>query len=308
MSIFKQLDTMNIAVSKVVGSLINMLRTNNICTTEEKRLSVAREMFWAFMDSELEIRDLNVIQSKIRVLEFTFNEGNLWTQLDEYFRSPKYIKFFRLIFNMTPVGLNTSPNACCGKGELMYRLLRPLSSQPKKGDIEDCGRKLELKGSETRISSQNVTGKGYANITRNALGSLIQGNRVSTGSLKGTIQFEIEKSKYRQHYSSEFAKLEFSVRKNAITEIFKGLDIHITSPDIIDNIVIQDFNQELYQRTLLADFFVKYKKQTEFDILVFFGDGTNVKMLSSVADLDKVVITTDYFRIAQSANIGWYIK
>ena len=82
----------------------------------------------------------------------------------------------------------------------------------------------------------------------------------------------------------------------------------ITSPDIIDNIVIQDFNQELYQRTLLADFFVKYKKQTEFDILVFFGDGTNVKMLSSVADLDKVVITTDYFRIAQSANIGWYIK
>ena len=56
MSIFKQLDTMNIAVSKVVGSLINMLRTNNICTTEEKRLSVAREMFWAFMDSELEIQ------------------------------------------------------------------------------------------------------------------------------------------------------------------------------------------------------------------------------------------------------------
>ena len=308
MSKIRQLDTMNIAVSKVVESLINMLRTNNICTTEEKRLSVAREMFWSFTDSELEQNDLKVIQSKIKVVEFTFTQGNLWTQLDQYFRNPKYIKFFRLIFNMTPVGLNTSPNACCGKGELMYRLLRPLSSQPKKGDIQDGARKLELKGSETRISSQNITGKQYASITRNALSSLISGNTVSSGSLKDTIQYEIEKGKNREHYSSEFAKLEFLVRKNAMIEIFKGLNIDVTSSDSIDTIVAKDFNQELYQRTLLADFYSKYKKQSEFDTLIFFGDGTNVKMLSSVADLDKVVITNDYFRIAQSANIGWYIK
>ena len=308
MSIFKQLDAMNFAVSKVVDALTSLLKSNNICTTEEKRLSVAREMFWAFIDSELEQNDLKIIQSKIRVSEFIFTEGNLWTQLDEYFRSPKYIKFFRLIFNMTPVGLNTSPNACCGKGELMYRLLRPLSSQPKKGDIQDGTRKLELKGSETRISSQNITGKQYATITRNALSCLIGGNLVSSGSLKNTIQYEIEKSKYRQHYSSEFAKLEFSVRKNALTEIFKGLNIDSTSSDAIDTIVVKDFNQELYQKTLLVDFYSKYKKHSEFDTLIFFGDGTNVKMLSSIADLDKIVITTDYFRIAQSANIGWYIK
>ena len=102
---------------------------------------------------------------------------------------------------------------------------------------------------------QNITGKQYATITRNALSSLIGGNLVSSGSLKNTIQYEIEKSKYRQHYSSEFAKLEFSVRKNALTEIFKGLNIDSTSSDAIDTIVVKDFNQELYQKTLLVDFY-----------------------------------------------------
>jgi hypothetical protein len=41
--------------------------------------------------------------------------------------------------------------------------------------------------------------------------------------------------------------------------------------------------------------------------MYIFGDGTDVKIIGSMEDLDKMKITNDYFRINQSLNIGWYI-
>ena len=53
--------------------------------------------------------------------------------------------------------------------------------------------------------------------------------------------------------------------------------------------------------------FIKYKQQTTFDKMYIFGDGTNVKIITDVEDLDKIKITSDYFRINQSTPVGWYI-
>ena len=51
-----------------------------------------------------------------------------------------------------------------------------------------------------------------------------------------------------------------------------------------------------------------YKDTSGFDILILFGDGTNVKMLSCVEDLDNIEIVGDYFRSNQDFQIGWYIE
>ena len=67
---------------------------------------------------------------------YNFKEGHLWDDLSKYFQTEKYIPFFKLINELTPPELGTSPNACCGKGELLYRLLIPNSrASKKKGDI-----------------------------------------------------------------------------------------------------------------------------------------------------------------------------
>ena len=45
-----------------------------------------------------------------------------------------------------------------------------------------------------------------------------------------------------------------------------------------------------------------------FDKLIIFGDGTNVKIIENTKQLSNCRITSDYFRIAQTTNLGWYIQ
>ena len=94
-------------------------------------------ILWTIYENNISLYDLKTIISHINLNEFTLSEGNLWNNLSNYFDNEEYVPFFKSIFNLTPCGLSTSPNAACGKGELFYRLLRPHSSMPNKGDIQD---------------------------------------------------------------------------------------------------------------------------------------------------------------------------
>ena len=69
-----------------------------------------------------------------------------------------------------------------------------------------------------------------------------------------------------------------------------------------------DYQQEVYQRILLNDWFEKYKARMSFDKLMIFGDGKNVKIIQNTEQLSNCRITSDYFRIAQTTNLGWYIQ
>ena len=44
-----------------------------------------------------------------------------------------------------------------------------------------------------------------------------------------------------------------------------------------------------------------------FNKMIIFGNGTNMKIIENENDLNKCKITSDYFRINQTLNIGWYI-
>lgn len=291
----------------LIDKFLYWLEKNEIGKTKEKRIDIARHMFWLFLENELTVEDIDEIILHIDNNPFYFKENDIWKSIEDYFKKEKYVNFFRGISNLTPSGLNTSPNACCGKFELLYRLLRPLSRQPDKGDICDNGENIELKGEEVRISSSQITGKNYNKITQRIFEKHISGNIIKSGGLKGIMAFEIEKKQYYDHYNNEFKKCSKQQVQELFSELLCSLLIDFNNDDL-QSIFDSEYNQKYFQKLLMKDWFNKYKKNSEFTKMIIFGNGTDVKIIESDFDLDKLEITNDYFRINQNANIGWYIK
>ena len=297
----------NIYISNFVENIIKWLNDNKIGKILEKRKKIARDMFWVCIDNNISLNDIDIIQKKLSDIDYIIEEGNLWEKLESYFENKKYSEFFHKISHLTPQGLNKSPNACCGKFELLYRLLRPNSIQPNKGDINDNGEKIELKGNETRISSDNITGKQYKKITSDIFSSLINGNTITKGGLKGTKAYEIEKKQYEQYYENEFRRKDSIQVEEAFSKLFKKLNINDDTDKLAKSVFNSNkYDQSMYQRILLNAWFKKYK--SEFDKMILFGDGENVKIINDINSLNKCNIYADYFRINQTSNIGWYIK
>lgn len=289
--------------------IIAWLNYNKIGANSEKTTQIAREIFWCAFDNEMTNEDFEYMRSYIDIKPFVFEEGNIWTKLTEYFETEKYTNFFKQIFQLTPNGLNTSPNACAGKGELLYRLLRPESTQPSSGDILDNGTKIEIKGNEVRMSSLNITGKNYKDITQELFRDYIVGNTISRGGLRNQVAYEVEKKQYKTHFTEQFANKNITTNielfENLLTKLNVNGDIKSMCNKIFENNI---YNQEYYQRILLNDFFNKYKNSMQFDKLFIMGTGDNIKIISTDEDLIKVHIYADYFRINQNGLIGWYIE
>ena len=293
-----------------VDYLVQWLQENKIGKNESKRLSIARELFWKCCDTGITEQDLLFIRKKLTESEFVFQSGDLWKQLDTFFGSSKITNFMKQIAESTPTGLNTSPNACCGKYELLYRLLRKNSFQPNKGDISDNGVIIELKGQQVRISSHDLIGCKYKSITDTIFNGKIKGNIVKSGKLKGKTVFEVEKKPHFLHYQNQFkcrtSEECHQMMSQLLTELHINGNINEMAKKIMNN--SNDYQQEIYQRILLNDWFEKYKARMSFDKLMIFGDGKNVKIIENTEQLSNCRITSDYFRIAQTTNLGWYIQ
>ena len=282
------------------------LNENRIGSTKDKTETIAWDIFRYVVKHGFE-NDIHIIKEKLKQTPFTITPGNLWEYLLEYFDgNDKYIAFFKDISELTPCGLNTSPNACCGKFELLYRLLRPTSTQPKKGDIMDNGEIYELKGCEVRISDTELTGIEYKKKCTKIFEGHIEGNTVKTGGLKGASVYEIEKEQYKDHYQKEFGK-DIAISKKLLWEYFDENGWRCADEEIDCIFESGVWNQETMKKIILRKMFIKYQQKTEFNKMYIFGNGTDVKIISEPEDLEKIQITTDYFRINQVANVGWYI-
>jgi hypothetical protein len=291
----------------LLEQILKWLVQNNIGTTSEKQTDISWNILRSLHENNINKKELQTIIMYINNNDFTLNEGNVWNCLMDYFKNEKYVSLFKSIFRSTPCGLSTSPNAACGKGELFYRLLRPNSVQPSRGDIIDNSIKKELKGNEVRISSDTITGKKYKNITDKLFKGHIEGNTPKTGGLKGNLCFEIEKFQYKNHYEKEFLKIPIDKRLELFIDLLTQLNIDGNVSNISNSIVEKGFDQRKYQRILLQDWFIKYKKDN-FDELIILGNGEDIKIIKDISDLDKLEIYNDYFRINNKASLGWYVK
>ena len=282
------------------------LDANKIGATTEKRETIVWELFPCVVKHCVE-SDIPVIMGQLKQNQFRITSGNLWEDLLKYFNgNTKYVAFFEDISKMTPCGLNSSPNACCGKFELMYRLLRPDSTQPKRGDIMDNGEKYELKGCEVRMSDTKLTGEQYRKNCTKLFEEHIAPNNVKTGGLKGASVYEIEKKQYKEHYQKEFGK-DVTKSRQLIRAYFTENGWECSDMEIeriFDNGV---WSQEIMNKVIVEKMFIKYKQKMGFDKMYIFGDGTNVKVICEPTDLDKIQITADYFRINQTGPVGFYV-
>ena len=295
----------------LLDSLLEWVRSS--CHKDEvKGLDIARRLFWVFQDNDMTADDIPRLRKHIQDHPFVFQEGNLWEQLKKYFASSMPhipIKFWKDMANITTKGMATSPNAAAGKYELLYHLLRPQAIQPKKGDALEKGCKTELKGNHVSLRHECLTGREYILKTNAIFETHFNGN-TSTAAFwktKGEV-FEIEKPKNRAHYQRQFSGKPALARKLMVTYMAThGFG------DMADaeNIVSADgtFHQDRMLRIILQQLFKSYQKRQEFNRVIVFGDGTQVKIIDKVEDLCKFKMTEDFFRIGQAAcKVGWYIK
>jgi hypothetical protein len=192
-------------IDNSLSIIFNWLSENEIGTTTDKRKSISEDLLLPIVKSGIKESDITIINQTFKVRPLEPVEGNIWELLQVHFGGNQYSLFMQKIADLTPVGLNTSPNACCGKWELLVRVLLPESRQPKKGDILYNGKIYEIKGSEVRIQDQTLTGKAYKKNCDDVFGGgPIRGNTIRTGGLAGTEAYEIEKSQHREHYKPQF--------------------------------------------------------------------------------------------------------
>ncbi len=314
---------MNELITNKILVINQWLTSNHIGSTQEKRYFIAKDLFWVIYENNISDTDIQTMQSMLLAKPFVIGSGNLWSAICNYFYAVEpqvlsvepqvlsvepqvLVKFWKDVAELTPCGLNTSPNACCGKYELLWRLLRPYSRQPKRGDIEDGEEIYELKGCDVRICDTEIRGVEYSKKCKEIFHGKINGNAVKTGGLKGSVVYEIEKTQHRAHYEQEFAKIG---SENTIALLQTYMDSHGWNCNAA-SFMREDgtWNQSAMQKCILKNMFIKYKLKTGFTKMVIFGDGTNVKIIFSPDDLDNVQIVSDYFRINQEANVGYYIQ
>lgn len=254
--------------------------------------------------------DIKKIIDVVSTGKLEFKPGNLITELCKYFdiEKDKCEKFFVEISHSTFSKLNNSPNACCGKFELLYLLLVKGSKKSKRnGDIEVNKKTIEFKGKEVRLMNRNVSGKHY---------KLKMDKIIDEFNIKPNIQyrskkyaFEPEKKRYREHYKDEFERIN---KPEIFIKIFEamGFDISIGEVEFF-------FNDGKWSYTNFIKTIASHLVETTwvgFDELWIFNDGYDLKKFTSKTELissiwsDKIILKSDYFRINQNFPLGWYIE
>ena len=241
--------------------------------------------------------------------EFFYNGGNVFDYIN-----PKWRRFAQNLWKKTPKGLGT-PCAACGEGELMFLMLSKHISKPKKGDlyVANFGN-TELKGEEARIMG-TVDGKEFRIKTLKMIDrfSVLTPNPSSRNMLPAV---ELEKKvQYEKHWKTEFKiNLTLSSQRLFIKNWLECVYPDVSN-EVIDRIFFNNvFNHDILVKEIVKLLFTDMIKNRQFNALILLGDGTNCKIIKDqttfnlMIDNNNIILGTDYFRINQSAKIGWYVS
>ena len=210
----------------------------------KKQKQIAREIFWVIYELGLTLDDITSIKKKIDKFPFKIQEGNFWTNLEKHFNDENLSNFFKFVIDIKPIGLNKSPNVSCGKVELAFLLLLKDSKQPKVGDIQ-LEKTYELKGEDTRISSNWLTGQEYKILTEDIFKDLINPNLTRNGAGIESFAFEIEKSRHNRFYVTEFEKVKMEILIERFTKLFTLLKIEGNLNLLAKNIYINSVHNNI---------------------------------------------------------------
>lgn len=229
------------------------------------------------------------------------------------FINPRWQNLAKALWRQRSAGLGT-PNAASGEGELMFLFLSPKIKKPKRGDLIVGGQKIELKASDARIMGR-VSGK----IFRKRTLEVCKKFNLTPNFNKVCLQaVELEKRQHLDHWNYELNKLKLYKQEQFVDEWFLCLNEDGNgnfNQKTKCNMFSPFFNHSMLLKNIALKLYSDMVDNEGFDKFVILGNGENVKVVKGcVWDLSQKIddayinLKTDYFRVNQDTNIGWYIN
>ena len=286
----------------------------------KKKKDISLAILSSVLENRMTINDLNNLKDFLLTIKFNFKEGNIFDEIKKELKKNKkinnintFVEFFKDISQKTPTGLNQSPNAACGKYELLLFLLHKEAKQPTKGDVMIDGIKYEIKGKEIRFMNKNVSGKDYKRKMiklHEDYGILLKGKNRNK---KMITLFEPEKRMYTDKYKPIFEK-NISLSKKFHKEWFNIMGFILKDEENENIHKNNKWNFSLCIKYIIIKLGESMWEQEGFDKFVLMGeDGTDIKIIENKKDLkekvlnNKIIPQSDFFRTNQDKPIGWYI-
>jgi hypothetical protein len=278
---------------------------------DKKKDSILDSLIISIIRANLTIDDIkecikDVNKNEVINIKFFKKGGNLFKD----YVNPKWLNFAKELFRQRTVGLGT-PNAASGEGELMFLFLSKNISKPTRGDLKIDDEIIELKGDVVRVMGE-IRGKEFRKKTLSVCEEFnLTPNKANTTNLDAV---EIEKFQHLNHWKKELAKLSLQKQKEFIAKWLSCLDDE-KHEDSVSKIFNQGtFDHEIFIKEIVKILYSVTVESGNFDKFVILGNGENAKIISKdVEDFNKkidngeIITQSDYFRINQQNNIGWYI-
>ena len=242
-----------------------------------------------------------------------------WTD----FINPNYVKLARDLFKLRPTGLGT-PNSAVGEAEFMLSCLSPKISKPKKGDIQfNILPKpiiAEIKNVESRVFAP-IGGINFNQKCIELANEYGFSPNPTKNKLKGKERYGVElaektkKPFYDSQFESFTSDTKFEILKKwfLATESFTDEEAQDSSKkcyDVYGKILPDQIQKEILKRFNRKDL----ETRDEFSVKLFFNEdnltviGNDPNVFDSMVDSEIIKPLSSYFRIFQSAAIGWYFK
>tara|TARA_B100002051_G_scaffold238145_1_gene240508 strand:+ start:756 stop:1652 length:897 start_codon:yes stop_codon:yes gene_type:complete len=269
----------------------------------------AQELFWPAREAGLSGRDIAAVSSAFQHSPLETRNGNLWSHLEDHMadwpNAQSAHQFLRATTHLAPHWLSKATYARSGKYELFYRLTRPGCGWARKGDVLDQGKVVEIKGAGGRLLHPELTGACHHALSARSIGRHgFVANKVRGRETDRS--FEIVKASQRAFYSRQFAERPDDARR-ALAAYLETLQIvpRYLGPEAAHLALggRLPFDQILRDLWLCA-VYRRLREEGDFDRLIIYGDGTNVKIVDQAPDLDLLTVRTVGIRTGHPERIS----
>lgn len=289
---------------------MGILRSN---AEHKKKKAILDSLLISVINADLTLQEVkncirDVERSNVVNIDFFKSGGNLF----KYYINPKWVAFAKELFTQRSIGLGT-PNAASGEGELMFLFLSKNIRKPTRGDLEVAGEIIELKGEQSVRVMGEIRGSDFRKRTLEVCKEFkLTPNKAHRTNLDAV---EIEKVRHLAHWKKELSKLSPQKQKEFITKWLGCIDGKNHNESVARIFRRGSFNHDIFIKEIIKILYAVIVMGGSFDKFIILGDGTNSKIISrDVRDFNKkvdegeIVPVSDYFRINQLYNIGWYIS
>ena len=279
----------------------------------KKKKAILDSLLISVFNADLTLQEVkdcikDVEKDRVVNIDFFKRGGNLF----EHYIKPKWATFAKELFTQRSIGLGT-PNAASGEGELMFLFLSKNIKKPTRGDLSIAGEIIELKGEKSVRVMGEIRGSDFRKRTLEVCKEFkLTPNKAHITNLNAV---EIEKSQHLAHWKNELSKLSLQRQKEFIGRWLNCLNEENHNDSVTRIFKKGSFDHDIFIREIIKILYAIMVRSGNFDKFIILGDGPNSKIISrDVRDFDKkvddgeIVPISDYFRVNQNYNIGWYIS